>query len=291
MRRWLWTGSACLWTSAILTSGAGAAPAAPLATTPTTEVASSGNVRAQLSYVKVVENGFTSYRDVRLTISRDGRQVASTAPQGQPGELPWPGYAWKPGAKSVHVADVDGDHDPEVMVDLYSGGLHCCRMLWAYRWNGTAYAADELDSGSESYAQRDLNRDGKPEWVTVDPRFEYLFTSFSGSGVPVRIFAFSGGAFVVVTPRYKSVIRTDTARWWRLYLRGRAQHQDTRGFLAPWAADQYLLGAGAKVWPALDTALARGDLKGPRGDRGDWPTGRAYITKLRQKLTQFGYVR
>src|SRR5436309_12192689 len=137
---------------------------APQSTTPVPETATAGNVRAELDYVKDVDDsGFTSYRDLRLTISRDGRVVASAPPSSGAIDGLWPANGWQEGVKSVHVADLDGDHEPEVDVDLYTGGLHCCHMLWAYRWNGTMYVSHEMQTGSFPYTERDLNHDGRPE--------------------------------------------------------------------------------------------------------------------------------
>jgi hypothetical protein len=255
--------------------------------TPVTETAASGTVQAQLSYVRVVDNGFTSYKNLRLTISRDGRAVPSSPPHPGGIDLLWPGYAWKKGAKSVHVADLDGDGEPEVSLDLNTGGAHCCWMFWAYRWDGASYTSLEIQAGSFGYTQRDLNSDGRPEWVATDPRFEYLFTSFAGSGVPLRIYAYQAAKFVVVTKRYPALIRKDAARYWRFVQQGLKAHpRDVRGLFAAWAADEYLLGKGTGVWPVLNAAARRGELG---GDRGLGPTGAAYIAKLRLKLRQFGY--
>jgi hypothetical protein len=270
-------------------AAAAAADAVPQKETPVTESATKGNVRADLSYVKVVESaGFTTYRDLRLTISRDGQVVESRQPPRWGSfNLLWPGSSWK-NSKSVHVADLDGDDEPEVTVDLYTGGAHCCRMLYAYRWNGTAYAAQQMQTGSSLYSQRDLDADGRPEWITADPRFEYLFTSFAGSAVPLRIYDYRDGNFVAVTGKFPSLVRKDATRWWRIYQRRPSSNysDDNRGFLAAWAADMCLLGEGARVWPTLAAANRQGKL----GGQGS-PTGLAYIGKLRQKLRAFGYLR
>ena len=295
--KWILVGIVVLLVaSAGVATGAFGAMGAKRSTTPVTETAAAGNVRAELYYVKVVESGgFTTYRDQRLTISRDGREVASRPPSSGSIDSLWPGNSWEKNTKSVHVGDLDGDHEPEVAVDLYTGGAHCCRMLWAYRWNGTMFVSRAMQTGSSGYIQGDLNHDGRPEWVTADTRFEYLFTSFSGSGVPLRIYGYRDGTFVTVTRQYPALVRRDAAKWWQIYRRQRSSpSHDSRGFLAAWAADKYLLGAGAMVWPALNTALRRGDLRGstsgsPSG--GDWPTGRAYVSKLRQNLREFGYMR
>jgi hypothetical protein len=288
-------GASPIYSARVATGPFGGMSAAQ-STIPVTETAASGNVRAELSYVKDVESsGFTTYSDLRLTIRRNGREVASAPPSSGPIGGLWPAYGSTKDTKSVHVADLDGDDEPEVAVDLYSGGVHCCRMLLAYRWTATMYVSQAMQTGSSGYTQGDLNRDGRPEWVAADPRFEYLFTSFAGSGVPLRIYDYRGGSFFVITADYPALVRKDAASWWHIYQRQRTgPGHDSRGFLAAWAADKYLLGAGAKVWPALNTALKRGDLRGsssgsPSG--GDWPTGRIYISKLRRTLREFGYLR
>ena len=267
-----------------------AASASATSSTPVTETASAGNVQAQLDYVRIADDsGFTHYEGLKITIHRGGRLVPQTNPH--PGAIDglWPGYAWKQGAKSIDVQDLDKDGEPEVTVDINSGGVHCCAELWAYRFTGSSYVSAAMATGSSPYTQRDLNRDGKPEWVTADPRFEYLFTSFAGSGVPLRVYTYTAARFALVTRSYPALVRADAARWWRIYLRSRKQPsgaRDVRGFLAAWAADEYLLGKGAKVWPALQASLRRGELT---GDRTLGPTGAAYIAKLRRELRKLGY--
>jgi hypothetical protein len=124
--------------------------------------------------------------------------------------------------------------------------------------------------------------------VTADARFEYLFTSFSASAMPIRIYDYRSGKFNVVTRSYRALIQKDVASWWRFYQRQRtATLHDNRGLLGAWAADMYLLGNGAKVWPAMQHALTRGDLTRPRGGIG--PSGSVYVSRLRQKLRAFGY--
>ncbi len=285
LRRSLLLASGCL--ALAVTPAAGATTAS---STPVTETAFAGNVEAQLDYVRMVDDsGFTHYEGLRITIRRGGQPIPSTPPH--PGSIDglWPGYAWKQDAKSIQVQDLDKDGEPEVTVDINSGGVHCCAELWAYRFTGSSYVSAAIGTGSSPYTERDLNRDSKPEWVTADPRFEYLFTSFAGSGVPLRVYTYTGGRFALVTRSYPALVRADAARWWRIYLRGRTQPagaRDVRGFLAAWAADEYLLGKGAKVWPALNASLRRGELNGLRilG-----PTGASYITKLRRELRKLGY--
>jgi hypothetical protein len=274
----------------LVLAAAPSAAAAPQASVPVTERAAQGNVRAELSYLEeTLAGGFTDYRDLRLTITRAGG-VASwyLPPHTGSIDLMWPANGSVRGAKSVAVTDLDGDGVPEVALQLYTGGAHCCTEVFAFRWDGRAYRANAIDGGSSGIRQTDLDHDGRPEWVTADPSFEYLFTSFAGSGVPIRIYGYRNGVFADVTRTFRTEIARDAARWWGYYQQQRAHApDDSRGVLAAWAADEYLLGAGAKVWAALAAANAHGDLTGDVA--ADWPAGAGYIAKLRRELHELGY--
>src|SRR5437763_1421069 len=91
----------------------------------TTETASSGSVSASFSYTK--KSDFR-YDGLHLKITRAGRTALDAAtPPSCTGE---PVCGFSPGGAgntpSVHVIDLDGDGEPEVLLDLYSGGAHCC---------------------------------------------------------------------------------------------------------------------------------------------------------------------
>jgi hypothetical protein len=76
---------------------------------------------------------------------------------------------------------------------------------------------------------------------------------------------------------------------WGFYLRYRGS-ESVRGILPAWAADQYMLGRGSTVWPALDEALWKGYLRGPFCDRFN-PCNAAYVKGMRALLTRLSYIR
>jgi hypothetical protein len=222
------------------------------------------------------------YRDTRLTIRRAGRPVHSARVPGCRGCDVWPAYQGR--RKSVSVRDLDRDGEPEVVVEGYTGGAHCCLILYAYRWNGRRYAARQLNGASAGYRWADLDGDRRPEWISADARFEARFTAYANSVSPIRILTYRNGAFVAVTRSFPDAIRRDERDAWAIYRRNR-RDRDVRGALAAWAADKYLLGEGDEVWPALEEARRAGDI---RTDAGR-PAGPAFIRDLRRTLAAFGY--
>jgi hypothetical protein len=139
---------------------------------------------------------------------------------------------------------------------------------------------------------RDLNHDGKPEFVSVDARFAYAFASYAGSWFPIRIWSYRQGSFRDVSRGFPRRVGRDAASIWRQYVHFRRKRDGTvRGLLPAWAADEYVLGHGAAVWPTLEHAAAQGYLA-CRAAPGCAPSNpQAYIRELRAFLRKTGYLR
>ena len=258
--------------------------AAPAASAPPKETASGGAVRAELSYTKVSD---TEVRDLRLKLVRAGTTVLDGRLR-----LNCPDCGAVPvkvvGLRSLRVRDLDGDGEPEVLVDLYTGGAHCCFVTAFYRYDpsGPRYARSEHDFGDAGFTLRDLDRDGVPELESFDVAFAYAFASFADSVFPVQIWHYRQGTLSDVTRSFPKVVAAEVDELWRGYLKERGQTgAELRGLLAAWAGDMVLLGRGAEVWPRLEQARARGDLAGI----GPWPAGRKYLAVLRSFLRDAGY--
>ena len=188
----------------------------------------------------------------------------------------------------LRVRDLDGDGEPEVVLDLYTRGAHCCWESVVYRYAAGGYRPGLHRWGNVSYRLTDLDGDGRPELRSADDRFAYVFTSFATSYFPLRVWHYRHGRFVDVTRRFPGAVRADAARLWTRYLHERAQHAEVRGVLAAWLADEYRLGRERVGWARRDAALRRGDL-GPRPDLDGWPQARAYLAALRRFLGREGY--
>jgi subtilisin-like proprotein convertase family protein len=249
-----------------------------------TQTAHARRTVAKLSYVER-EAAFTS---LRLQIVRGGTTVFDGPPKRLfPCTCPGNGPVVGQRGGALRVRDLDGDGEPEVVLDSYSGAAHCCWYADVYRYlrRRRVYRPSVGFWGNASARLVDLGRDGRPEFETADDRFAYVFTSFAGSAFPIRIFRFDHGRFVDVTRRFPRLVRRDAARLFRSYLaQRRGPNADVGGILPAWLADQYLLGRGPAGWPVLRRAVRRGELQ-------SWEKPKTYLRKVRFFLRRTGYIR
>jgi len=209
---------------------------------PHVERARAGAVEAVFSYS--YDAAAFRFSRQRLTITRDGVTGFSARLRKPPGA----GFNAQPAGyfshkRSVLVTDVDGDGEPEVVLDLYWGGAHCCWYSQIYRYVPATkhYTALVRVWGNFGYVFADLDHDGTQELVTRDDRFSYAFGSFADSRWPVRILAYRAGKLIVVTKSYASEIKRDSASLWHEAMaRGRTK-ANNQGMMAAWAADQCML--------------------------------------------------
>jgi hypothetical protein len=194
--------------------------------------ASGGDVRATVSYVQARRWSWYS----RLAVVRDGRRVLDVRVRPYPRET-----TNEP--QSVAVRDLDGDGEPEILVDLWTGGAHCCLWTRIYSWNGETYTSVGTVWGDLDYRLEDLG-DGGLDLVTGDDRFAYAFSSFAASGFPLRILRYRAGRLADVTAAHRPLVARDAARQWGYYRAARRRHDEVEGVLAAWAADESLLGKG-----------------------------------------------
>jgi hypothetical protein len=142
--------------------------------------------------------------------------------------------------RSVSLADLDGDGEPEVLLDLYWGGAHCC-------WYTQIYGYD-----------------GRQELVTRDDRFSYAFASFADSRWPVRILDYRAGKLTIVTKSYPAEIKRDSASLWHEAMALGRTKANNQGMMAAWAADQCMLGhcvvAFRSIASLSKTGRVHGDL-------------------------------
>lgn len=243
-----------------------------------TETASQGTVSATFSYTKA---GDFQYDGMTVQIARAGVAAfdgVATAPGCEPPYCAPAAAAV--GQPSLRVADLDADGEPEVIVDLYTGGAHCCVIADVFRWTGKAYV-----SVTRNFADFGYTLDGDT-FVTGDARFGYAFASFADSAMPVRLLTFRAGAWSDVTRAHPDTLTADAARWMKEYKKRR---RGTRalGMLAAWVADEYRLGPAERATADrfLAAELRAGRL---RADQG-WPHGRTYISTLKRRLRAWGY--
>jgi subtilisin-like proprotein convertase family protein len=248
--------------------------------------ATGGDVSADLSFRETK----SYYNDLRITVRRHGLRVLTT-PVSRLAchDCSVSGLQTIADPQPLTIRDLDGDGEPEVLLDLYTGGAHCCFYTVILRYDGHRYRGSVGFWGDPGYELRDLDRDGRPEFITADDRFAYAFTSYAGSVLPILIHRYDHGALADVTNEYPSLVRAEATHLWREYLRDhRRRDADVRGLLAGWLADEYRLGRQDEGWRQIEAAYRRGELSAPRVDP-IWPAGRKYLTALRAFLVKNGY--
>jgi hypothetical protein len=255
--------------------------AAPTAATATTQTARSGALTATLTF----RGHFPLFNHLRLKIT-NANQVAYDAPvTARPcGRLCDPADSLAH-QSSVHFIDLESTGTPDVVLDLYTGGAHCCFIEQVFSPAGTTYVKSGRDFGNAPPAIKDLAHDGKLELVSADNAFFYEFASFAASGAPIQIWRFHNRRFVNVTRSYPRQIAADAAGWWRLF----THHKNVgEGFIAAWAADQELLGHRALVTRRLNAQARQGHLHSDQGSAV--PSGRKFVAALLRFLRRHGYI-
>ncbi len=142
---------------------------AVLAVALATQTATLGSTTATISW-----NADPFAHDLRVKIERSGQVVVDEALDKTLGPA---------GEQAVQVRDLDADGRPEVIVDGYSGGAHCCVTTYLWRPDGPR-ASHEW--GNTGYRLRDVDGNGTLELDGYDD-FSYAFGSYVESRQPIKI--------------------------------------------------------------------------------------------------------
>ncbi|HEY3961417.1 MAG TPA: hypothetical protein VGL84_02740 [Gaiellaceae bacterium] len=247
------------------------------------ETATSGHVKATVTYRQLDATHFA----MQLTVVRNKNSVynkpvpTSFAHTGPSQPLGLVG-----GASTIELGDLDGDGEPEILVNLYTGGAHCCNWTWAYKWQPKlrTYSRTAHVWGDPLYRLADLGHTNSLELVSADDRFAYAFSDYADSVLPVQVWTLLKGRFVDSTHSYANVVTADLATNWRRYQEA-APGTPVRGILAAWVADDCLLGDCQAAYARVRSLSSR------LGDSADVQNGSvaAYLTKLKSSLVAWGY--
>lgn len=244
----------------------------------TTQTGSSSSVNATFTF----SGSAPMITNPQLTIVRGGQQLYS-----QPVYSHLCGHQCGPGAfgahqSSVRVLDIEGNGEPDVILELFSGGASCCFLDQVFSFDpGTmTYVKTEHDFNYGVVLEK---LDGRWLFRSGDGSFLCAFTDCADSGQPIQLSSFKGQRFHDVTRHYPKQIRRDAARWLRLF----EQHLSNGvGLIAAWAADEELLGKNALVQSTLSSQARKGDLRdGMLGAA----TGKRFIVDLNRLLRRLGY--
>lgn len=147
----------------------------------------------------------------------------------------------------VALQNLDQDATPEVLVNTYTGGAHCCTIWKLYSWQRDrlhytqTYPLDGYGGVFE-----DLDGDGYTEFMAVDNRFLYAFSSYAGSYPPLIILSFRGGSLIDVTRQFPDKQRSHAYGMYQSIQTG--QGFEANGVLAGYVAQKILLGEYQQGW-------------------------------------------
>ncbi|MHB8657029.1 MAG: hypothetical protein ACYC91_03595 [Solirubrobacteraceae bacterium] len=266
----------------LVTALLAASPAVALATT---QSAHSGAVSARFTFAGT----FPKFTRLQLVIANSGHTLYDRPVSAKNCGVPYCGPAESgPHQSSVHVLDLESNGRPDVVLDLFTEGAHCCTIEQVFSFDPRkhTYVKTERNFGDPGAQIRDLGHNGRLEFLTADDSFAGAFTSYAGSGLPIEILTFRGGRFTDVTRHYPGRIRADAAIWWSAF---RHNLGDGVGLIAAWAADQDLLGREALVTRSLDQQARQGHLRSALG--GGEPSGMKFVAALQRFLRAHGYTR
>jgi hypothetical protein len=239
-----------------------------------TKVGTSGNVKAEISYQEKPKYEY----QVHLKIFRGGKKLLDRhEPQKDVSDRPVVDIAPE---NQLPVLDLDGNKEPEIIVDFFTGGAHCCTysLIYRYQTQEKRYTVKRFDWGNVGYQLVDLNKDKLPEFRSADDRFAYAFVSYAASGFPLQIWQYRQGKMIDVTRKYPKLVRANALELWQSYQRAKKEDIEVKGLLAAYLADKYSLGESVDGWKRVKQVYKAQDKE-------------QYFAALRKFLRETGYIK
>ena len=108
---------------------------------------------------------------------------------------------------SIKDYDLNKDGKKEILIEMYSGGAHCCTSLYASEISGNGFVlSDSINWGNSFYEIEDIDNDGKYEIAGVNDMFAYAFTNYAESRFSLLIYGYENNKFTDITGRFSSRI-------------------------------------------------------------------------------------
>jgi hypothetical protein len=230
-------------------------------------------------------------RDSRLEITEGGTVLYDQAVTSR-----WCGTKCSPNIiararKVVHIAHLNHSGPSSVVLDLYTGGAHCCfvEQVYSLEANPKSVIKAEYNFGNPGVRLAKLTSNEGYDFVSTNNDFAYAFTDYAASGMPIDIFSFSHGAFHNVTSSYPSLIRKNAAQWMKAFQsQANTHYQDSVGLVAAWAAEEDMLGHSEGVARFLAAQARAGHLNSSLNPVT--PSGHQFVLALQSFLRKYGYL-
>ncbi|HEY9880284.1 MAG TPA: hypothetical protein V6D29_17645 [Leptolyngbyaceae cyanobacterium] len=242
-----------------------------------------GSVQVRASYqpIDFEERPQATENNLQLQILRDGKPYRS---------LTETVYNYG----SLDLKDLDSDGSPEVIVQAFTGGAHCCMAITTYTWQDGNYQAipfNLLDGGGGEF--KDLNGDGLTEFLSFDNAFFYAFGSYAGSFPPSLILTFENGEYRDSTTQFHDYLKSTAWEMYQSFQERGSGSMDVNALLAGYVAQKIRLGEYQEGWNFMLAHYDKTTDWGLADYDQDGNVVRSYPnfpTALRSFLTELGYL-
>jgi hypothetical protein len=168
--------------------------------------------------------------------------------------------------------DLTGDGVPDIEIQTYSGGAHCCFGTVLYQAGSTLTKLLDYQGNNCAGNFQDLNGDGKYEFVTCDDLFAYTYCPFAGSPMVRVIYQYKPGAgYRPASPKFASAYQQDIADHTTLAQTGKPDDagewdHTNKCSVLPLVLDYLYSGQSTQAWQALDQYYRGPDAQQFRSD-------------------------
>lgn len=108
---------------------------------------------------------------------------------------------------TINTYDFSGNGEKNVIISSFTGGAHCCVMLFiGVIESGKFYISDTLFLGNSWYNIEDIEKDGKLEINTSSDMFAYAFTNYAETRFPPRVYRIKNNKFKDITKNYPKIV-------------------------------------------------------------------------------------
>ncbi len=153
--------------------------------------------------------------------------------------------------------DITGEGNPDVVIDSYTGGAHCCFITTVYDLGPTLTKVLETRESNCSGRFEDLDGDGALEFITCDDLFAYQYCCYAGTPTVKVIFKYEAGkGYRPAGPRFAQQYAADIAAHTELAKNAKPEDhcewdKTNKCAVLPLVLDYLYSGAPAKAWEAL----------------------------------------
>lgn len=230
-------------------------------------------VSATISYTDGSKSTVPVWKNIKVTIKLEERTLVNAE------LLPPAARESVFSAPKLLATDLDDDGEAEVLVDVFTAGVDCCRRTVVYHRSGDAYDTQLLDWADTGYRLDDVIGQSSPEFLASDARFPKAWDSDARG--PLRVFQMRGGRVKDVSRRARRQLLRDA----RIHLKAwrsvrRKGEGDARPIIAAYVADLVRIREVAAAKEALRNADRADELRTSRA---------AFARSLDRKLRAWGY--